>query len=113
MLLCARYFEAQQFCAPVCTKEQLIYIVSYNETLNVLLFSGLFLHQNVRQKPNKFFLCSEDLLEIGTQIHPGYMLGCFHDPGWKVCQLRTKCQETDKILRTKIEINERTKIKKE
>ena len=32
-------------------------------------------------------------------------------PGWKVCQLRTECQETDKILRTKIEINERTKIK--
>ena len=32
-------------------------------------------------------------------------------PGWKVCQLRTECQEeTDKILRTKIE-NEHTKIK--
>ena len=32
-------------------------------------------------------------------------------PGWKVCQLRTECQETDKILRTKNEINVRTKIK--
>ena len=31
-------------------------------------------------------------------------------PGWKVCQLRTECQETDKILRTKNEINVRTKI---
>ena len=34
-------------------------------------------------------------------------------PGWKVCQLRTECQETDKILRTKNEINVRTKIKME
>ena len=32
-------------------------------------------------------------------------------PGWKVCQLRTECQETDNILRTKNEINVRTKIK--
>ena len=32
-------------------------------------------------------------------------------PGWKICQLRTKCQETDKILRTKNENNVRTKIK--
>ena len=32
-------------------------------------------------------------------------------PGWKVCQLRTECQVTDKILRTKNEINVRTKIK--
>ena len=30
-------------------------------------------------------------------------------PGWKVCQLRTECHETDKILRTKIEINVCTK----
>ena len=33
------------------------------------------------------------------------------DPGWKVCQLRTECQETDNILRTRNEINVRTKIK--
>ena len=33
------------------------------------------------------------------------------EPGWKVCQLRTECQETDNILRTKNEINVRTKIK--
>ena len=32
-------------------------------------------------------------------------------PGWKVCQLCTECQETDKILRTKIEINVRSKIR--
>ena len=32
-------------------------------------------------------------------------------PGWKVCQLRTEYQETDKILRTKNEINVHTKIK--
>ena len=38
-----------------------------------LLFNtiGPSLCQNVRQKPDEFFLCSEDLLEIGTQIHPG------------------------------------------
>ena len=34
-----------------------------------------------------------------------------YNPGWKVCQLRTECQETDKILRTKNEINVCTKIK--
>ena len=34
-------------------------------------FFKAFLHQNVHQKPNKFFLCTEDLLEISTQIHPG------------------------------------------
>ena len=33
------------------------------------------------------------------------------NPGWKVCQLRTECQVNDKILRTKNEINVRTKIK--
>ena len=32
-------------------------------------------------------------------------------PGWKVCQLRTECQETDNILRTKNKLNVRTKIK--
>ena len=32
------------------------------------------------------------------------------EPGWKVRQLRTECQKTDKILRTKTEINMRTKI---
>ena len=33
------------------------------------------LHQNVQlKKPSKFFLCTEDLLEIGTQIHPGSMV---------------------------------------
>ena len=32
------------------------------------------------------------------------------EPGWKVCQLRTECQKTDKILGTKIEINVHTKI---
>ena len=32
-------------------------------------------------------------------------------PGWKVRQRRTECQEeTDKILRTKTEINVHTKI---
>ena len=36
---------------------------------------------------------------------------CRYVPGWKVCQLRTECQETDKILRTKNEINVRPKIK--
>ena len=25
----------------------------------------------MHQKPNEFFLCAEDLLEIGTQIYPG------------------------------------------
>ena len=25
----------------------------------------------MRRKPDKFFLCPEDLLEIGTQNHPG------------------------------------------
>ena len=34
----------------------------------------------------------------------------FRPPGWKVCQLRTECHETDKILHTKVEINVRTKI---
>ena len=33
------------------------------------LFYSPFLRQNVHQKPDKFFLCSEDLLEISTQIH--------------------------------------------
>ena len=28
-------------------------------------------------------------------------------PGWKVCQLRTECKETDNILCTKNEINVR------
>ena len=36
---------------------------------------------------------------------------CTGQPGWRVCQLRTECQETDKILRTKNEINVHTKIK--
>ena len=35
---------------------------------------------------------------------------CTGQPGWRVCQLRTECQETDKILRTKNEINVHTKI---
>ena len=38
------------------------------------LFYSPFLRQNVRQKPYQFFLCSEDLLELGTQIHPGWKL---------------------------------------
>ena len=45
------------------------------------------------------------LLKISVGVHSTCKLG------WKVCQLRTECQETDKILRTKNEINVRIKIK--
>ena len=38
------------------------------------------------------------------------LFGVRHRPGWKVRQRRTECQETDKILRTKTEINVHTKI---
>ena len=39
-----------------------------------------------------------------------YVLLSITLPGWKVRQRRTECQETDKILRTKTEINVHTKI---
>ena len=56
--------------------------------------------------------CSQQSRNI-LELYKTMLYVLIRKPGWKVCQLRTECQETDKILRTKNEITVRTKIQTE
>ena len=60
--------------------------------------------------PSSIVPCCIFVLSV-RQVLISKISGATWGPGWKVCQLRTECQETDNILRTKNEINVRTKIK--